>query len=89
MESEINPRLRWQCRRGMLELDVLLGNFLEEAYLTLSTEDKSLFVKFLDSEDQDLFEWLMGIKSTNDPEKQLIARKILDHARNRHSPNAI
>ena len=30
---ESMQRIRWACRRGMLELDVLLGNFLDHAYL--------------------------------------------------------
>lgn len=54
------PRLQWACRRGMLELDVLLGNFLNEAYPALSTEDKQLFVELLKTEDPSLFAWLMG-----------------------------
>lgn len=34
--AEIPPRLRWNCRRGVLELNVLLGNFLDKAYLDLT-----------------------------------------------------
>ncbi len=33
------PRLRWPCRRGMLELDVLFMPFVEEAYDDISEED--------------------------------------------------
>ena len=46
--KEIPPRLRWSCRRGMLELDVLLGNFLEEAYFGLTPSEQELFVKLLE-----------------------------------------
>ena len=35
-------RLRWQCRRGMLELDLLLGAFLDQYYLNLSIFKSSL-----------------------------------------------
>ena len=32
-------RLRWLCnRRSLLEMDFLLGNFLESRYLTLNEE---------------------------------------------------
>ena len=33
-------RLKWACRRGMLELDVLLLPFVEEAFDSLSYEDQ-------------------------------------------------
>ena len=36
-------RLRWACRRGMLELDVLFRPFVDEAYDDLSDEDKFIF----------------------------------------------
>lgn len=83
MNSEIPPRLRWSCRRGMLELDVLLGNFLENAYLKLSPAEQALFVQFLESSDQDLFMWLMGNETPKDPNYVLMVGKIREHARNK------
>ncbi|MCG8426636.1 MAG: succinate dehydrogenase assembly factor 2 [Chromatiales bacterium] len=53
-------KLRWQCRRGMLELDYVLKDFLENHYPTLSVEEQMLFVKILDFEDQLLIDWVMG-----------------------------
>lgn len=44
----------------MLELDVLLGNFLREAYSNLPTSEKQLFVDLLENQDPPLFAWLMG-----------------------------
>jgi antitoxin CptB len=52
-------RLKMQCRRGMLELDVLLEPFLADVYLTLEEEDKQRFARLLACEDQDLFPWFM------------------------------
>ncbi|MGB0898839.1 MAG: succinate dehydrogenase assembly factor 2, partial [Psychrobium sp.] len=37
------PRLRWACRRGMLELDVLFSPFVEEAWDDLNDVDKATF----------------------------------------------
>ena len=45
-EKEIE-RLRWQCRRGMLELDLLLNRFLESAYADLSVQQRTDFVRLL------------------------------------------
>jgi len=53
-------RLRWQCRRGMLELDLLFEAFLAHGYEALSEADKNLFCKLLEYQDQQLQEWLLG-----------------------------
>ncbi len=60
-ESELSKkRLAWQCRRGMLELDVLLTRFLDHSYEKLSLADKRCFVDLLTSIDPELYAWLMG-----------------------------
>ncbi len=76
MHTEIPPKLRWSCRRGMLELDIMLTRFLENAYLKSSTKDQELFEKLLACEDQDLFEWLTGKKIPVDSEIQDIVNKV-------------
>lgn len=52
-------RLQWRCRRGMLELDLLLQPFVENVYDDLSPEDKYKFHLLLDLQDQELLECLM------------------------------
>ncbi|OGT31116.1 MAG: hypothetical protein A3E87_04335 [Gammaproteobacteria bacterium RIFCSPHIGHO2_12_FULL_35_23] len=58
-EAELN-RLKWQCRRGMLELDLFLQNFLEGSYNKLPQKDQGLFAELLSNTDQDLYAWLTG-----------------------------
>ena len=53
-------RLRWQCRRGMLELDLLLNRFLEVGFAALDDAGRADFVRLLDYQDQILHDWLMG-----------------------------
>lgn len=84
-QNEVPPRLRWQCRRGMLELDVLLGGFLEDAYTSLSAQEQALFVKLLECSDQDLFMWLTGKTQPTDPDIILMVEKVREHARNKSS----
>lgn len=60
-------RLRWQCRRGMLELDLLLSPFVEKHYLGLSASDQQLFEELLSYQDQDLYQVLIKNKSVEDP----------------------
>ncbi|MDP2903067.1 MAG: succinate dehydrogenase assembly factor 2 [Methylovulum sp.] len=47
-------RLQWQCRRGMLELDLLLMDYLESRYLVADQAEKTQFVELLKLEDGEL-----------------------------------
>ena len=60
MSQADHNRLRWKCRRGMLELDILLSSFLKNGYDTLDDADLERFSQLLDYEDNPLFELLMG-----------------------------
>lgn len=84
-DTAIPPRLRWACRRGMLELDVLLRNFLEEVYLSLSAKEQHIFVKLLDFPDPDLFLYLTAKETIEDPSFANMIEKIRTHAKTRHS----
>ncbi len=77
------PRLKWACRRGMLELDVLLGNFLSDVYPALSQKDKQVFICLLNCQDPELFSWLMGSEVPDDPELAAMVTRIREHARSR------
>jgi antitoxin CptB len=85
MNKKNQTRLQWACRRGMLELDLLLGNFLKEAYPALSERDAALFGQLLEENDQDLYLWLTGKETTNNQELNRIIGLIRHHAENRHS----
>lgn len=58
MQAKLN-RLRWQCRRGMLELDLLLLPFFDKCYLELSPSGQALFEQLLSYQDQDLYQILV------------------------------
>lgn len=66
-------RLLWASRRGMLELDLVLGPFIENVYPTLDEADQGRFQVLLEEEDQDLFEWFMRRK---DPEDKDLLRIV-------------
>lgn len=51
-------RLRWRCRRGLLELDVWLEAFAASGLNRLSPEDASLLECLLEESDTALLEWL-------------------------------
>lgn len=79
MSAEVEyKRLYWHSRRGMLELDVLLLPFLEEAYRDLDDADKERYRMLLDCEDQDMFGWFMQRSEPEDADLKRIVRMILD-----------
>jgi antitoxin CptB len=65
ISNEKIARVRYRCRRGMLELDSLLQNFFEQKYLVLSKNDQVLFEELLECSDQDLYHWFLGQKKTS------------------------
>ncbi len=69
-------RLRWRCRRGMLELDILLNDFLEQGYESLEKQEKQVFQRLLEYSDQSLFQLLLGQTKTADRECQNVLKKI-------------
>ncbi len=61
-------RLRWLCRRGMKELDVVMSGFLENDYSEASVQDQSHFQTLLSMQDPDLYDLLLGREPAQDPE---------------------
>ncbi|MEW5770820.1 MAG: succinate dehydrogenase assembly factor 2 [Pseudomonadota bacterium] len=68
--AELN-RLRWRCRRGMLELDLLLNRFLDTRADRLTTAQWREFSALLDLEDQALWERLRDPRPASGIELQL------------------
>ncbi len=64
-------RLLWQCRRGMLELDMLLQPFVRQHYAQLSTTQQQQFMALLEYPDQTLQAWFFQEQLPED--KDLIA----------------
>lgn len=69
-------RLRWQCRRGMLELDLILLDFLEKRYINLSVADQTLFEQLLTYSDQDLYCYLIKRQPIENVTMQLLVEQI-------------
>ena len=44
-------RLRWRCRRGMKELDILLTRYMDERYGAASAEEQAAFRSLLEAQD--------------------------------------
>jgi len=75
-KQEVDNRLRWKCRRGMLELDIMLQSFIESGYAELGPEDNNYFEQLLNYEDNPLFELLMGHMQPADPAMKHVIQSI-------------
>lgn len=76
-------RLRWRCRRGMKELDLLLLRFLERAGQTLSNDELQALARLLDFPDDVLLNLLMGRTITSDRD----IANVIDKVRNAATRN--
>ncbi|MGH8595153.1 MAG: succinate dehydrogenase assembly factor 2 [Gammaproteobacteria bacterium] len=56
-------RLRWRCRRGMRELDIVLNRFLEHDFEHLDPAQCVAFSALLEIPDAELYAWLLQRRS--------------------------
>ncbi len=75
-------RLRWRCRRGMKELDVVLTRYLEVDYPLAAASERRAFESLLELQDPDLYYYLVG--RTALPEDAQIAHVLKKLAQHRH-----
>lgn len=69
-------RVRWQCRRGLLELDLALRAFVDRRYARLSPSERAAFRRLLDTPDAQLQAWLLGNEEAPDYDFKQIIEKI-------------
>ncbi len=53
-------KLRWRCRRGMKELDVLLERYVAERFRGASKPEQDAFLRLLETEDTALYGYCLG-----------------------------
>jgi antitoxin CptB len=51
-------RVRWRCRRGLLELDLVLQRFVDEYYAKLGVAERRQFETLLDLSDNELWDMI-------------------------------
>ncbi|MBU6421152.1 MAG: succinate dehydrogenase assembly factor 2 [Gammaproteobacteria bacterium] len=75
-------RLRWQCRRGLKELDVLLEAYLSEQYSKAPGEEQQAFVDLLNLPDPVLLGYIMGRERPEDEEQCRVIAHLRQTPRN-------
>jgi antitoxin CptB len=53
-------KLRWRCRRGMKELDVLLARYVDERFCGASRLEQEAFRRLLETQDAVLYDYCLG-----------------------------
>ncbi|MFN2334428.1 MAG: succinate dehydrogenase assembly factor 2 [Wenzhouxiangellaceae bacterium] len=81
MNDPISPqpeisRLRWRCRRGMRELDVLLERWLDRRWQKASVSERACFERLLAFEDDQLWDWLTGRERPEDADLQEFVERL-------------
>ena len=69
-------KLRWACRRGMLELDLILLPFFDTYYSNLSADQQKHLQVLLCQSDPKLYAWLMGYETPEEKDLKEIVQLI-------------
>lgn len=67
IDSARRAKLTWQCRRGMLELDLILNPFVHNHLDLLNEAQLQTFEAMLNQADPVLYSWLMD---SSDPDNK-------------------
>ena len=73
MAAELG-RLRWRCRRGMKELDILLTRYLDRGYEVASAEEQAAFRRLLEVQDPLIYAYCLGQEQAPEHLAALIQR---------------
>jgi len=77
-ESEEMRRLKWRCRRGLLELDILFQRFLENRYSSLSTSRRQAFSDLLELPDTTLLAYVNQQEQPDDLRLRNAIRELIE-----------
>jgi antitoxin CptB len=80
--TDSDARIRWQCRRGMRELDELLTAYFEQAYGDSSAAEKAAFRELLSLPDPELAGYLVMGQGGADG----VSARVISRIRNRPCP---
>ena len=71
-----NQKLRWHCRRALLELDIVFTRFWHQVGDELDEATAASLEQLLELEDHDVWELVSGRAVTDDPQLQELADRL-------------
>jgi len=75
MNGEIG-KLRWRCRRGMKELDLLLTRYIDEQYGAAAAAEQAAFQRLLELQDPTIYDYVLGRDAPADPALRSLLERI-------------
>lgn len=69
-------KLRWHCRRALLELDIVFQRYWQRVGGDVSEQDQAALEKLLAMEDHELWQLVSGRTETSDPRLQEMVGKL-------------
>ena len=69
-------RLRWRCRRGLRELDLLLDRYLTDRWPAAPAAERKEFARLLERENPDLAALICGIAPAANPEQAALVARL-------------
>ena len=72
-------KLKWRCRRGVKELDLVLLRYLEERYESADKKEQEAFKSLLKKDDPLLLDRLMGNVEITDLVQIRVLKKLASY----------
>ncbi|MBI1395925.1 MAG: hypothetical protein GC151_08080 [Betaproteobacteria bacterium] len=69
-------RVRWRCRRGLLELDLILTRFMESRYGALAPRERDIFLGLLELADNELWDLIAGRMDLPEADRQAMVDQL-------------
>lgn len=76
IDPRARERLRWRCRRGLLELDLLFQRFMVCEFDRLTDRDIEVLTRILDLADNELLEYCYGRRVPDDADVKALVDRI-------------
>lgn len=76
MKDAEQRRLAWRCRRGLLELDIVLQRFVNQQFGGLTLDEMHHFDAMLDWPDNEFWDLIQGIKTQSNQSIQAVLNKL-------------
>jgi antitoxin CptB len=67
-------KLRWRCRRGIKELDVLLERYIDERFCAAPAHEREAFRQLLETQDTIIYAYCLGVERPPEQFAELITR---------------
>lgn len=83
-DVDLKKVYRWQCRRGLKEIEVALNDYLDRFFETDPEAMRIQFGRLLQEQDADMFEWFTGRSLPQDTDLAEFIPYMLERCRRPH-----